>query len=76
LIANLIAIPIADKLEDKRQREVALRSLIIECVFQIQQKQNPTAMMEILEPYLPEKQRQMTGKDSYTAGRGARNGND
>lgn len=69
LIANLIAIPIADKLDDKRQREVALRSLIIECVFQIQQQQNPTAMMEILEAYLPEKQR-AGNKDSYTSPKG------
>lgn len=68
LIANMIAIPIADKLEDKRQRETAIRSLIIECVFQIQQQQNPTAMMEILEAYLPEKQRQPGSKDSYSAG--------
>lgn len=73
LIANLIAIPIADKLEDKRHREMALRSLIIECVFQIQQQQNPTAMMEILEAYLPEKQR-VNGKDSYT-GSGGSSGN-
>jgi len=42
--------------------------LIIECVFQIQQMQNPTAMLEILEPHLPEKQRQMGTGGSYTAG--------
>jgi len=67
LIANLVAIPIADKLEDKRERELSLRALIIECVFQIQQKQNPTSMIDILEAYLPEKQRQLGAKDSYTA---------
>ena len=39
LLANLIALPIADKLEDKAGREKLLRSLIIECVFQIQQLQ-------------------------------------
>lgn len=70
LIANLIGIPIADKLEDKRQREVALRSLIIECVFQIQKRENPTTMMEVLEGYLPEKQRLSGGKDSHTGGGG------
>lgn len=73
LIANLIAIPIADKLDDKRQREMSLRSLIIECVFQIQQQQNPTAMMEILEAYLPEKQRSGVA-NSYTAGGGGGGG--
>lgn len=71
LIANLVAIPIADKLEDKRSRETALRALIIECIFQIQQKQHPTAMMDILEGYLPEKQRQLGGKDSYTSPKNA-----
>ena len=45
---------------------MSLRALIIECVFQIQQKQNPRTMMEILEAYLPEKQRQAGTKDSYT----------
>jgi chemotaxis protein MotA len=68
LLANLIALPIADKLEDKAGREKLLRSLIIECVFQIQQLQNPTALREILEPYLPEKQRAFGGDDSYTGG--------
>ena len=66
LIANLIALPIADKLEAKSQQERGIRSLIIECVFQIQQKQNPTEMMEILEAYLPEKQRRIGSTNSWT----------
>jgi len=61
LIANLIALPIADKLQAKSGQEMELRSLIIECVIQIQQMQNPTAMRDILEPYLPEKQRMSEG---------------
>ena len=69
LLANLVALPIADKLVSKTEREKALRSLVIECVFQIQQLQNPTAMLEILEPHLPEKQRAPGNKDSYTASR-------
>jgi len=73
LMANLIALPIADKLEDKSIREKTLRSLIVECVFQIQQLQNPTAMREILEPYLPEKQRLAVGADgNYTGGGGSK----
>ncbi len=72
LIANLVAIPIADKLEDKRQREASLRSLIIECVFQIQQQQNPTSMVDILESYLPEKQRQIGARDGYTGNKKGR----
>ena len=67
LIANLIALPIADKLHAKSAQERERRSLIIECVFQIQQLQNPTAMRDILEPYLPEKQRESGGRNSYTS---------
>lgn len=66
LIANLIALPIADKLQAKSEQEKASRSLIIECVFQIQQRTNPTAMMEILEAFLPEKQRQVGSRSSFT----------
>jgi chemotaxis protein MotA len=36
LIANLIALIIADKLESKTEIQTATRGLIIECVFQIQ----------------------------------------
>jgi len=68
LVANLIALPIADKLEDKSAREKTLRALIIECIFQVQQLQNPTAVREILEPFLPEKQRERGSNDSYTGG--------
>jgi chemotaxis protein MotA len=74
LIANLLAIPIADKLEAKGEEEKATRALIIECVFQIQQLQNPTSMREILEPFLPEKQRAPWQKDSYTGSRGDKQG--
>jgi chemotaxis protein MotA len=69
LIANLIALPISDKLKDKNERDKRMRSLIIECVFQIQQKSNSTTMLEVLETHLPEKQRSEQGSDSYTAGK-------
>ena len=68
LIAQLIALPIADKLEAKSRSERATRSLIIECVFQIQQRQNPTSMRDVLEPFLPEKLRQAGVSDSRTGG--------
>ena len=71
LLANLVSLPIADKLVAKSQRERNLRALIIECVFQIQQMQNPTAMREVLEPFLPEKQRRPGADRSWTgSGRG------
>jgi chemotaxis protein MotA len=71
LIANLIALPIADKLAAKSELERSNRALIIECVFQVQQLENPTAMMEVLEAYLPEKQRRIGAGDVYSGGKGA-----
>jgi chemotaxis protein MotA len=68
-------LPIADKLEDKSAREKTLRALIIECIFQVQQMQNPTALREILEPFLPEKQREGGGKgNSYTNNKSGESG--
>ncbi|CCQ73598.1 motility protein A [Magnetospira sp. QH-2] len=66
LIANLVALPIADKLESKSREERDLRYLVIECVFQIQQRTNPTEMIEILETFLPEKQRRIGAPNAYT----------
>jgi chemotaxis protein MotA len=66
LIANLIALPIADKIEGKSAIEKTTRDLIIECVFQIQQMNNPTEMEEVLEPFLGKKRRPSGGKGSDT----------
>ena len=44
LMANLVALLIADKLSAKSEQSKVLRALIIECVFQIQQLQNPSTM--------------------------------
>ena len=66
LIANLIALPIADKIEGKSAIEKTTRDLIIECVFQIQQMNNPTEMEEVLEPFLGKKRRPSDGKGSDT----------
>lgn len=66
LIANLIALPIADKLTAKAEQSKALRSLVIECIFQIQQMQNPSTMQEVLESFLPEKRPPPGGAQSYT----------
>ena len=69
LIANLLALPIADKLEAKSRQDRELRALIIECVFQILNKTNPMEMLEVLETYLPEKQRRVGAPDSHSGGR-------
>jgi len=57
LIAHLVALPIAEKLLAKTQQERDNRMLIMESVTQIHEKQNPTVLVEVLEAYLPEKQR-------------------
>lgn len=71
LIANLVSLPIADKLMTKTEQERENRLLIIESIAQIHEKQNPTVVIEILESYLPEKQRQRAAGE---AGNGNGNG--
>jgi chemotaxis protein MotA len=57
LIANLVALPIADKLEMKTEEEKVSKSLIIESVMQIYRRQNPHVLEDLLEVYLPDKER-------------------
>lgn len=53
LLANLIALPVADKLALKVERTRLTRNLIVESVVQIQASQSPTVLREILGAYLP-----------------------
>lgn len=57
LIANLIALPIADKLELRARQEQINKQLIIDSMHSIQQGQNPRIMDDILEAYLPSLER-------------------
>jgi flagellar motor component MotA len=57
LIAHLVALPISEKLRAKSVQERENRLLIIEGIVQIHGRQNPSVLVEILESYLPEKQR-------------------
>jgi len=70
LIAQLIALPISDKLEAKNEIERANRVLIIEAIVQIHERNNPTAVLDILEAYLPEKHRARREDDAKTGGEG------
>ena len=63
LIAQLIALPISDKLEAKNEIERGNRVLIIEALVQIHERNNPTSVLDILEAYLPEKQRNRRSAD-------------
>lgn len=57
LIANLVALPIADKLETKAAQDRLSKSLIIEAILGLHAKHNPDVLTELLEVYLPENQR-------------------
>jgi chemotaxis protein MotA len=57
LIANLVALPIADKLELRNQQELANRQLILAIVASIQEGHSPRLMDEVLEAYLPRNER-------------------
>lgn len=57
LFANLVALPIADKLAIRSTQEQIAHSLIIEAVVGIQQGANPRVLHEMLQAYLPSRER-------------------
>src|SRR5947199_688255 len=57
LVANLICLPIADKLHGKLLDEETNRTLIIDGVLMIRESKSPTLVREMLLAYLPEKHR-------------------
>ena len=57
ILANLIFLPIADKLALRSQEEERIRRLIVEGVLGILKGINPRVMEEFLETFLPPKQR-------------------
>jgi len=64
LIANLVALPIADKLELRSNQEVANQQLIIDIVTCIQQGLSPRLMDEMLEAYLPHSRRDILKQEA------------
>ena len=57
LIANMICLPIADKLHVKLEEEEIARSLIIDGVLQIRDSRSPAIVREMLIAYLPDHHR-------------------
>jgi chemotaxis protein MotA len=57
MIANVIAIPIADKLALRSTDERLVKSLIIDAVMSIQDGQHPRILQDILKNYLPKSRR-------------------
>lgn len=58
VIANLVALPISDKLETKTEEERLNKELMLEAITQIHGRQSPMVLADILEGYLPENQRE------------------
>jgi len=53
MIANLFALPIADKLDHRSQEEALTKAIVIESVASIQEGRNPRVMEQLLRSYLP-----------------------
>ena len=58
ILANMVALPIADKLAVRSSEENNRKSLIIDALLGIQAGQNPRVIENMLETYLPRSQRQ------------------
>lgn len=58
LIAQLITLPIADKLELRSRQERLNALIMIDSMLSIQQGQNPRVMDEVLEAYIPHHERE------------------
>ncbi len=66
VIANLIAMPIADKLDVRSRQEVMLKSIIIRGVMAIQSGDNPRIVEQKLKTFLPHRLR-ATGETAEAA---------
>ncbi len=55
VLANMFALPIADKLEVRTKEEKNSKSLIIDALLSIHEGQNPRVMESMLRNYLPKK---------------------
>lgn len=63
ILANMFALPIADKLAVRSREENSSKSLVIDAVLSIQGGQNPRVIQNLLETYLPKSQRQREDED-------------
>ena len=62
ILANMLALPVADKLALRSKEESLRKSLIIDALLAIQEGQNPRIIESLLEAYLPPAARS-TGED-------------
>jgi len=57
MLANMVAIPFADKLAIRMNEEELIKSMCIDSVLAIQAGQNPRVIESMLRTYLPEGKR-------------------
>lgn len=57
MFANMVALPVADKLALRRTEEGRVRAMVIDALLAIQAGQNPRIIDAMLKAYLPESQR-------------------
>ncbi len=67
MLANMIAMPIADKLTLRKTEEGRIKSMCIDGVLAIQSGQNPRIIESILESYLDPKLRKKSNPDADEA---------
>jgi chemotaxis protein MotA len=58
LVANLVLIPVKNKLEDRDKDETRVKEIIIEGILSIQSGDNPRILLEKLISFLPPRQRE------------------
>lgn len=64
MIANIFALPLADKLGLRAQEERMVKSMIIDGLGGIQEGRNPRVIEELLKTYLPASKRETAGEGS------------
>src|SRR5690625_6556237 len=62
VLANLVFLPMASKLENKTEEEVFMRQIIIEGVIGVQSGQNPRILEEKLSAFLSERSEEHTSE--------------
>ena len=63
VLANVIALPVADKLALRSTDEHRTKSMIIDALLGIQSGQNPRVIQSILQNYLPKSKRPVEEED-------------
>ena len=63
MLANMFALPIADKLSMRSKQEQMTKMLLIDSIIAIQEETHPRILEETLKPYLNAKKRQSAKKE-------------